>query len=690
MYEKPEKTINLYGNNIYAYITYINNETLLKLPQLLTFAYSLIRSGSYADRICIITTDVSDDYVLLLQKFYIIVRTTDIHVHGVSFIKYFALGFGQYKKILLIHPNYVVLQNPDILFTLRTPAAHFRNNQLIPDLLLLEPSVGTFDSMIFAMKHSLIKIDEADYIYNKYFEYHWIKIDPSYLYGKNLIPNTSNVSFIYYTLNPPQMVLGDIHADDIYMVWFNLYKKMLEQYTDMIVNPLLTQTNKMLTNIIRSRGLQRDTEAVDDTEIAGLKNMYESGEIHLNLAKYYHKDKYNEFLNDDIDLIFDNIDNFDYMKCIERLNEYFNNNYYKSLTKYTTSEEKSLHLYNYIDINDRENIMRMYMRCVKNISIEILHGDIDDKNNKIEIDKFKLKGLYYIKTLNLSKIEYENLLFFLDYMNNFTNRINKIDKTEINDNNKIIFCFVNHQSQNYKKTIELGDIILNQNNLHRLKNQDIRNISSPFFSKSNLYVETLKRWINDNLSVLEQERLLLFGDIVLNSYGIKTINKIEGIFVSVEHDNSEIEKNLESTINQALTNMSTKLFFCNITKENTKEYIKYHKNIIDEIKEKAGVEKTSELVSNPNIFGTYRGIKILNLELNMIWMEHQKKLNYNTDVIMTNKINKNILSRFAYYDKDKNHIKLQSKIIKLNKKYINNIKKNASQNYIKKFITDLV
>lgn len=690
MYEKPEKTINMYGHNIYAYITYINNDTLFNLPNLLVLAYSLIRCGSYADKICIITNDVSDDYVSLLQKFYIIIRATDIHIHGVSFIKYFALGLSQYKKILLINSNYVVMQNPDILFTLRTPAAHFINNQLIPDILLLEPSVGTFDSMLFAMRHSLIKIDEADYIYNKYFEYRWNKINQNYLYENQNIVNINKVIYVHYTTNISQIILADIHKDDIYVLWFNMYKQLLEQYSDMIVNPLLSPTNKILTNILKSRGLQRNVEAIDETEIAGIKNIYDTGEIHLSLVKYYHKDKQNEYINYDIDLLFDNIDNYDYMKCIDRLKEYFNNNYYKSLANYTFSEEKSLHLYNYIDINDRDNIMNMYMKCVKDIEIEFLYGDIDDKNNQIEMDKFKLEGLYYVKTLNLSKIEYENLLFMLDYENNYTNRINKINNTTINNTNIINFCFVKKKSNNHKKTLEVGSLILNQNNLHRLKNQDIRNISSPFFNMSNLYIETLRRWLNDNLSPLEQERLILFGDIVLNSYGTKSINKIEGIFVSIGHDDSEIDKNLESTINSSLSNITSGLFFCNITKENTKEYNKYHKKIIDEIKKKAGVEKTSELTSNSNIFGTYKGLKLLNLELNMIWMEHQKKINYNTDIVMTNRINKNILSRFAYYDKEKNHIKLQSKTIKLSNKDINLIKKNASHNYIKQFVIDLV
>jgi hypothetical protein len=40
------------------------------------------------------------------------------------------------------------------------------------------------------------------------------------------------------------------------------------------------------------------------------------------------------------------------------------------------------------------------------------------------------------------------------------------------------------------------------------------------------------------------EKLLLFGDIILTSYGIKTINKIEGVFISIGDDFSERDKNI--------------------------------------------------------------------------------------------------------------------------------------------------
>ena len=196
MYDKPDKIINMYGYNIYAYITYINSQTLHNLPNLITLSYSLTRCGSHVDKICIITNDVSDDYVNLLQRFYKVIRITDILIHNISFIKYYALSLTQYKKILLINPSFVILQNPDFLFTLRPPCGHFRGNNLIPDLILLSPNVGDFDSMIFDMKHSLIKIDENDYIYNKYYSYHWLKIDDSYFYNNQIIHNIDKVKYI--------------------------------------------------------------------------------------------------------------------------------------------------------------------------------------------------------------------------------------------------------------------------------------------------------------------------------------------------------------------------------------------------------------------------------------------------------------------------------------------------------------
>ena len=69
MYEKPNKTIDIYGRNIYAYITSLHENNLFNFPSLLVMAYSLIKTGSKVDRVCIVSDDISDDYVNILKLF---------------------------------------------------------------------------------------------------------------------------------------------------------------------------------------------------------------------------------------------------------------------------------------------------------------------------------------------------------------------------------------------------------------------------------------------------------------------------------------------------------------------------------------------------------------------------------------------------------------------------------------------
>lgn len=706
MYDKPNKMINMYGRNIYAYVTYLNNNNIHIFPQLLTLAYSLMRCGSRVDKICIVSNDISDDYVIILQKFFIVYRIVDIIINGESYIKYYALTMTQYKKILIIHPNFVILQNPDILFKLNSPAAYIHNHQLYTDLLLLSPELNMFDSMLFDLRNNLIALNQSEYVYNKYYSQHWTSIDNNYFYQNQQIKNVDKVMYVYYKFNPVSVLIADIHQDDIYILWFDIYKSMLEKYPEFIMSPLLSNTNKFLTTIMRSVNLNRPSTAAQETDVAGIKNMYESGEIHRHLVKYYHMDNTNDVIynNDEIEPLFDNIEEYNFIEPIKKLYEIFKNPYLQHLSTYTTSDMKGLHIYNYMDLNDRDNIMIYYLKSFNNISIQILKGcelSIDNskrKNlslinsfgntdkNKLKLDEYKLNGLYYVKTLHLNKQEYENLLFLTEYKLNYQSRIQKIDGLNIQEDNDLTFVFYKNtdsKNTNIINTQMFGELILNQNNLHRLKHQNIRNICTPFFSKSNLYINTLKNWIYFNLSPIERERLILFGDIVLNSYGIKVINKIEGVFVNINGE-SENEKNISEKIYTVFNNVDSKFYFTNITVENSKEYKKSHKNIIDKIKQKTGITNTLDLVTNSKYFSNYNGLKLLSVELNMCWLDEQTELQKDTDITMTNIINKNILSRFVPH---KYLHKLNIK--KINKNKLNRIKKNAQNKYIKEFINDV-
>jgi hypothetical protein len=69
-------------------------------------------------------------------------------------------------------------------------------------------------------------------------------------------------------------------------------------------------------------------------------------------------------------------------------------------------------------------------------------------------------------------------------------------------------------------------------------------------------------------------------------------------------------------------------------------------------------------------------------------MNFQNDIDLKTDVVMTNVINKNILSRLISFDKNKRIIHTNKKF-KLTDNDIKKIKIHAKNNYIKKYINEL-
>ena len=59
MYKTLKKSINLYGNNNYAFVTYIYGDNCEDtIGSAIVLAQSLINTGSKADRIIMITHDI--------------------------------------------------------------------------------------------------------------------------------------------------------------------------------------------------------------------------------------------------------------------------------------------------------------------------------------------------------------------------------------------------------------------------------------------------------------------------------------------------------------------------------------------------------------------------------------------------------------------------------------------------------
>ena len=631
--------------------------------------------------------------------------------YNTLFTKYQALNLSNYKKIILIEPNFVILQNPDYLFSLNAPAGlSLKNTSYInTKLLLLEPKLNEFDSIILDITNGINKMKvqeeyshpDGEYMYKRYDN--WKIIGPEFSYLKNKLEKYEHINFIYYDIIPSNMNIIDIEINDIYNIWYKLYNDILKSHTDLVDNKLLKTVNSNLTGLLKNKKMARET-ITEEFDIINLKNIYETDIIHKIHEPILHKDKFTKAILKDIPPLFDSILKYEYIKPIYKLIEYFDKNIIlENLSKYTTSDKIALHKYNYIKASDRDLIMNYYMKCRNNMRILITeHNQTFIDNLDAEID------IFYIKQLHLNKDEYKNLLFLLNNKDNYTQIMTNLHKINGKDSYEISFIFYENKdgedinkinrdnyieiTDNFINTIELGEMILNENSITLLKQIKLEDLTSSFMGKTNLLIQTMRIWQNQNLSLLEKERLILTGDIYFSVRGLKLITNINGIFISRNSlvDNTEYEKYLEKIISSDLAESNSKIYFMNIKKESTNNYNKTDKIILDSIIKSGLISSTRDLIIDPQNYCYYNGLKILNIDLNISFINANTKNDKLTaGYIALNIINKGLISRFVsyLYNEKKKHgiLKINNKEIKLNRKELDKLKKIANKSFIKKY-----
>jgi alpha-N-acetylglucosamine transferase len=138
----PDDMINQDGTKNYAYVTLIMLGDKY-IPGAIVLADSIRKLGSSADLVVMITHDVSQEGEEILKIFfdhvikvdYINVENwrTKIQKHraylDLVFTKFQVYNLVQYKKILLIDADAIILNYPDHLFTLKTPAGVYLPNK---------------------------------------------------------------------------------------------------------------------------------------------------------------------------------------------------------------------------------------------------------------------------------------------------------------------------------------------------------------------------------------------------------------------------------------------------------------------------------------------------------------------------------------------------------------------------------
>lgn len=323
-YDNPIKMVDSNGKNIYAYVTLVMLGDRY-IPAAIVLAQSLKNCGTKADLVVLVTPDVSNEGKDILNKFFDVLKVVEYvtvsnwrtkkQYHRkyleLVFTKFHLFNLVQYKKVILIDADAIVLKYPDHLFTLNTPAGcfledkdlfitydnngnyilpsngkiewyqkycdccghgkripkemtdrvktNFKNSGIGGGLILLEPKVGEFDDIIYDISRGQMKYllenkfvwPEQQYLTLRY-SGNWTSINPRF-FGLQGYPHWKIVFGLQYGGDKPFMLDSKIPINirieyPDFILWHILYQNILTKYPYFNNLKSLNEVNTMTKN----------------------------------------------------------------------------------------------------------------------------------------------------------------------------------------------------------------------------------------------------------------------------------------------------------------------------------------------------------------------------------------------------------------------------------------------------------
>jgi hypothetical protein len=802
-YPKPEKMRDTNGNNIYAYVTLIMMGDGY-IPAAIVLAQSLINSGSEADRVVLVTNDVTEEGKNILSMFFShVIPITYIEIPNwrtekqtwrkylnLVFTKFHVFNLTQYKKIILIDADALILKHPDHIFSLQAPAGCFLEDkslfisynddgtykipdgqlpwyekfcdiaphgELIPKeftdriksnyknsgigggLILLEPKLGEFDDIIHNVSSGEMKYliekkfvwPEQQYLTLRYSGL-WHNINPRF-FGLQGYPHWKVLFGLQYGGDKPFQLESKIPMEerlkyDDYILWHDIYREILNSNPELVDSHVLKEVNKLQALFLQNKKLSRaklsGNEYDEYYSRYNLKLIYDNTPIHRTQQSYYFSDRFSTYNGLNPDVMFPDIAEYDYLKPIELLNEYYGGetggeNFYSTIIKDNiTFDKRGLHKFNYFDNDIRDEIMLQYVKCRKDMYVITL-WPLAHKLGIEKIDEF-IKSLdelgitAYVKTVGINKNTIKNLMFWMYNEFTFQARLDfinsKLEYSHVTDeNNAVTFIFfdnvkklqiagqnskdkkmlrekllkilnmnddknirgndVIHINDYFYQTIEYSQMILNKNTLQLLKEQNINKLINGFFSDSNLKYQTFRNALYSNFSLLEISRIVVIGGSILYAYGIRKFTDIDAIFSSTHSTETEYEKYLESVIYDNFVSKDTKISFIDLQKEKSQHWKESLTEKNNQVFNSVNIKSTIDLITNPANHLYFQGIKLYKLDAEILrkFMRIRDSNIHNKnkdlmDLLMIINLNDGLISEFVNYS-------FENKELTINKKY---------------------
>ena len=441
-----------------VYVTLVDDNKYI--APAIVLAYSIQKTKSDNDLVVFITNKITNDGKHILSSFYNKVKLTDNYKNDLK-------KLDEYKKIILINPDTIIMNNSIITFNDKP--------YLLESEIDINKRIKNHKNMSWHKLYSEILSNNSDLKTNKLLsevnelhnfftqriitqEKHMLNISRTDAVSANF--DNKQLCFIPSDI---QQMFENIKPYDYFAPIDYLAENFKSKYYSELLKKKINLPNISLDKIMLNTNI--DAEDLD------------------NIMLYYLKCRKNVrmiiFFNEHPERI-EKLDKIDKELC------QFGNIYYVKHILLTYHGIKNMMFWMYDDVSFTQR-----------------YTDIDNK----------------IMTLNLKQQEtnqitivlFENIKTSQDYKTNITNIIR----------HNLIYI-----TENFYQTIIMGELLLNKNSLSLLDNQDII-----FKSIPHLKFQTFRKRLYTNLSPLEMAKIFVIGGSVFYAYGLRDLTDITSIMI---------------------------------------------------------------------------------------------------------------------------------------------------------------
>ena len=434
-----------------------------------------------------------------------------------------------------------------------------------------------------------------------------------------------------------------------------------------------------------SRNYKINNDKEDKNYVEKIKKMYNVSKFNYSTSKYFYLLPNRNFTPKFLTPMYLNIEPYDYIKPINKLNLRFKNSYYEKLINvYNYDKKTKLNLYksNELTQNDLDEIMLQYIKCRNKCFVITLWPIFVDHLDKM-VEYLESKGnIYYTKYIDFESTGLINYL--ISVYDEFSNTdILKISKNKYSwsrlpeqKSNKIgiiIFDNINdlalsgqasifktelrnwalnilkknniglenirgndliHINDYFYQTIEYCELLLNSNSIKLLNNRLYTKIYDEYFETTHLKIETYRKIMYSNLTLETINSLFLIAGVSLFFYGFRPISDLDGICVNMDKDyknKTDLASEDTKNITKLFCDEKTRIFYIEFGATNTEYWKEKWTQFNSIIAQYFGISNFNEICWNPNYHYYFKGIKCY-----LIDFEFYKKLQRSNEIIGTN------------------------------------------------------